>query len=295
MLSRENPLKNSNVLLLTLVAVFFGCQRQPSSTPALARFDNRTLTTEDIHVRFDSSQGITEAQLQQYVQRWLKDELLYREALARGYGNSRDIDSRLEDIRRQLVINEFLDKEIYNEKTATSTPEEVQAYYQAHKNEFVLRSDVALVSYVVFSDRDVASRFRNAVLRGTSWNDALRQMLSDQVLAPKILTKGDSLYHTQASLLPAELWRVVSTANLKEPSFPVSTSEGYYVLIVWQFGKQGQPADVHFVDGEIRSRLAIERRSVVYDSLVENLRTKHSVEILIGSTGNDTTRLKTLE
>jgi hypothetical protein len=288
-------LKNDSILIVSLVLISFGCQRQPSTTTALARFDNRTLTSEDIHVRFDSSQGITEAQLQQYVQRWLKDELLYREALTRGFGNSPDIDSRLEDIRRQLVINEFLDKEVNNEKTAASTPEEVLAYYQAHKSEFVLRSDVALISYVVFSDRDVASKFRNAVLRGTSWNEALHQMLSDPALASKVLTKGDSLYHTQASLLPAELWRVAATANLKEPSFPVSTTEGYYVLIVWQFGKQGQPADVHFVDGEIRSRLAIERRSHLYDSLVENLRTKHSVEILVGSTGNDTTRLRTLE
>jgi hypothetical protein len=272
-----------------------GCQQKSSTNAALARLDNRTLTAEDIHVRFDSSQGMTEAQLQQYVQRWLKDELLYREAVARGFGNSQAINDRLEDARRQLVINEFLDKTVYNDKSASSTPEEVQNYYDTHKNEFVLRNDVALLSYIVFSDRDAANKFRNTVLRGTSWYDALHQWLSDPRQNTKILTKGDSLYHTQASLLPADLWRVASSANLREPSFPISTTEGYYVLIVWQYGKQGQPADIRLVDGEIRSRLAIERRSHLYDSLVENLRAKHSVEILVGSSGNDTTRLKSLE
>lgn len=283
------------MLLGILFLVPMGCQRQASTNAALARFDNRTLTTEDIHVRFDSAQGITEAQLQQYVQRWLKDELLYREALTRGLGNSKDINDRLEDVHRQLVINALLDKEIYSDRSATSGPEDVQTYYEAHKGEFVLRSDVALISYVVFSDRDAANRFRNTVLRGTPWIDALRQLLGDIQRAAKVLTKGDSLYHTQASLMPADLWRVASSSNLREPSFPIGTTEGYYVLIVWQFGKQGQPADIHFVDGEIRSRLAIERRSHLYDSLVENLRTKHSVEILVGSTGTDTTRLKSLE
>lgn len=272
-----------------------GCQQKTQTNAALARLDDRTLTAEDIHVRFDSSQGITEAQLQQYVQRWLKDELLYREALARGFGNSKDINDRLADVRRQLVINEFLDQTIYSDKTASSTPDEVRAYYDAHKNEFVLRNDVALLSYVVFSDRDAANKFRNTVLRGTTWYEALHQVLSDPKQSSKILTKGDSLYHTQASLLPADLWRVASSANVGEPSFPVSTTEGYYVLIVWQFGKQGQPADIRLVDGEIRSRLAIERRSHLYDSLVANLRAKHTVEILVGSTGNDTTRLKSLE
>jgi hypothetical protein len=272
-----------------------GCQQKGSTHEALARLDNRTLTAEDIHVRFDSTQGITEAQLQQYVQRWLKDELLYREALARGFGSSKEINDRLEDVRRQLVINEFLDKEVYNDKTASSTPEEVQSYYDAHMNEFVLHNDVALISYVVFADRDAANKFRNTVLRGTGWYDALHQLLNDPRQGPKVLTKGDSLYHSQGSLLPADLWRVASSANLREPSFPISTTEGYYVLIVWRFGKQGQQADIRLVDGEIRNRLAIERRSQLYDSLVENLRTKHSVEVLMGSTVNDTTRLKSLE
>ena len=287
---------HSHSLSLAFLALLAtGCQQKSETNTALARFDNRTLTAEDIHIRVDSSRGITEAQLQQYVQRWLKDELLYREALARGYGNSKEINDRMEDVRRQLVINEFLDKTIYNDKTASSTPAEVQAYYDAHKNEFVLRNDVALISYIVFSDRDAANQFRNTVLRGMPWDAALDNLLGDPKQGTKVLTKGDSLYYTQASLMPADLWRVASSANLREPSFPISTTEGYYVLIVWRFGKQGQPADLRLVDGEIRSRLAIERRSHLYDSLVENLRAKHTVEILVGTSGNDTTRLKSLE
>jgi hypothetical protein len=283
------------VAVLLLVMLIAGCKRPPSTNPAVARFDNKTLTAEDIHVRFDSYRGLTQAQLQQYVQRWLKDELIYREALAHGFGNSKDVNDRLADIRRQLVINDFLDREIYNDQSASSTAEEVRAYYDSHKSEFVLRSDIALVSFVVFSERDAANRLRNSVLRGTPWSEAVRTLLHDTQQATKVLTKGDSLYHTQASLLPAELWRVASSAPLNQPSFPVSTSEGFYVMIVWQFGKQGQPADIHYVDGEIRSRLAIERRSHLYDSLIANLRTSHSVEILVGSAGGDTTKLKPLE
>jgi hypothetical protein len=280
---------------MCLLLMGVGCQRQSSSHTPLARFDNTTLTAEDIHVRFDSSQGLSGAQLQQYVQRWLKDELLYREALARGLGNSKDIDARLEDVRRQLIINEFLEKEIYNEQTARATPDEVSAYYEAHKAEFVLRSDVVLISYVVFSERDAANRFRNSVLRGTPWTNAVQQLLLSAQQAIRVLTKGDSLYHTQASLLPPDLWRVAASASPGQPSFPIATMEGYYVLIVWQMGRQGQPANIHFVDGEIRNRLAIERRSQLYDSLVENLRAKHSVEILISTAEIDTARPKPRE
>jgi PPIC-type PPIASE domain len=285
----------SSVWIGVSLLLIAGCQRKTQSNVPLARIDNRTLTADDIRIRFDTAQGITEAQLQQYVQRWLKDELLYRDALSHGYGNSKEIEDKLEEARRELVINEYLDKTIYNEKTASSTPAEIQAYYDAHKSEFVLHNDVALLSYLVFSNRDAANRFRNTVLRGTPWYTALHGLLNDPVQRAEVLTKGDSLYYAQASLLPADLWRVASAVTVKEPSFPVSTTEGYYIIIVWQFEKQGQPADLRLVEGEIRSRLAIERRSQLYDSLIANLRAKHSVEILIGSSGNDTTRLKSLE
>ena len=288
-------MNRSNVCLALSFLLIVGCQRKTGTNVPLARIDNRTLTAEDIRVRFDTSQGISEAQLQQYIQRWLKDELLYREALAHGYGNSKEVEDKLEAARRELVINEYLDKTIYNERTSASTPAEVQAYYDAHKSEFVLHNDVALLSYLVFSDRDAANKFRNTVLRGTPWYTALRELLNDPLQRTKVLTKGDTLYYSQASLVPADLWRVASAVTVKEPSFPISTTEGYYVIIVWQYEKQGQPADLRLVDGEIRSRLAIERRSQLYDSLVANLRAKHSVEILIGSSGNDTTRLKSLE
>ncbi len=295
MLSRRSRVNRSNVFLALCLLLIVGCQRKSQTNVPLARIDNRTLTAEDMRVRFDTSQGITEAQLQQYVQRWLKDELLYREALAHGYGNSKDIEDKLEEARRELVINEYLDKTIYSNTTAVSTPAEVQAYYDAHKTEFILHNDVALVSYLVFSDRDAANKFRNTVLRGTPWYSALRDLLNDPVQRTKVLTKGDSLYYSQASLLPADLWRVTSAVTVKEPSFPVSTTEGYYVIIVWQFENQGQPADFRLVAGEIKSRLSIERRSQLYDSLIANLRAKHSVEILTGTSGSDTTRLKSLE
>ncbi len=294
-LLRRNPVTRSSVCIGLTLLFIAGCQRKSETNIPLARIDNRTLTADDIRVRFDTSQGITEAQLQLYIQRWLKDELLYREAVAHGFGNSRDIEDKLEEARRELVINEYLEKTIYNDKTAASSPSEVQDYYNAHKTEFILHNDVALLSYLVFSDRDAANRFRNTVLRGTPWYTALHALLNDALLRTKVLTMGDSLYYSQASLLPADLWRVASAVTVKEPSFPISTTEGYYVIIVWQFEKQGRPADLRLVDGEIRSRLAIERRSQLYDSLVANLRAKHSVEILLGSSANDTTRFKSFE
>ena len=283
-----------NAIFIVLTVFIAGCQRQPSTNMPVAKIDDQLLTVDDVHFRFDSSRGFSQSQLQQYLQRWIRDELLYREAVARGLGTSTEIGEQLERARRQLVINALLEQEVYSEKSESNTPEEIRSYYDTHKDEFLLRSDMALVSYMVFSDRDAANSFRNTVLRGTLWGDAVRQTLSNSVQMLKVLTKGDSLYHTQASLLPPELWRVASSTPANQPSFPVKTSEGYYVILVWKFARPGQPADVRFFEGEIRSRLSMERRSKLYNALVENLRAKHSVQILVGSS-EDSTQMKSAE
>jgi hypothetical protein len=284
--------RTSGAAIITFALISAGCQRQGSAGSAVARIDNQTITLDDVHVRLDSAGGYSQAQLQQYLQRWLRDELLYREALARGLGSSKEIDDRLEDARRQLVINALLDKEIYSDQASTSSPEEIRRYYSDHKMEFVVRSDVALVSYIVFSDRDAANDFRNIVLKGTMWQVASRQILAEPQKALKVLTKGDSVFHTQASLLPPELWRVASSISIGVPSFPVGTTEGYYVFMLWQITKQGQQADLKLVEDEIRSRLSMELRSHRYNALVENLRAKHSVQLLVGSESSDTVRAK---
>lgn len=287
-------MRRISAICIVLTVIIAGCQRQPSTNMPVAKIDDQLLTVDDVHFRFDSSRGFSQSQLQQYLQRWIRDELLYREAVARGLGTSTEIGEQLERARRQLVINALLEQEVYSEKSESNTPEEIRSYYDTHKDEFLLRSDMALVSYMVFSDRDAANSFRNTVLRGTLWGDAVRQTLSNSVQMLKVLTKGDSLYHTQASLLPPELWRVASSTPANQPSFPVKTSEGYYVILVWKFARPGQPADVRFFEGEIRSRLSMERRSKLYNALVENLRAKHSVQILVGSS-EDSTQMKSAE
>ena len=80
--------------------------------------------------------------------------------------------------------------------------------------------DMALVSFALFKNRDAATEFRNLVLKGTSWNSAINQQ------AQSIIMRVDSSYQTQATLMPAELWRVASKSTNHELSFPISTNNG---------------------------------------------------------------------
>ena len=266
---------------MACLLLYIGCGRRDSSQQPLARIDDRTLTLEDVRARLDSSRGVTAAQVGEYARRWINDEILYREAVRRGLDNTEHARTQLEEIRRQLAINALLQEEIYSDKLQQSTTEEVSQYYSAHSKEFTLSADVSLVSYVLFRDRDAANAFRTTVLKGTPWRQAIGQVLADPQQFSQIVARIDSSYYSQNTLLPAELWRVAVASEKPEPSFPIRTNEGSYILIVWKFGRQGQIADLAYVEKDIRSRLTIERRRRTFTTLIETLRSKHAVELLL--------------
>ena len=273
--------RSNYVFIGCLLVLFVGCARKDSSQQPLARIDDRTLTLEDVRARLDSSRGVTAAQVGEYTRRWINDEILYREAVRRGLDNSESLRAQLEEVHRQLAINALLQEEIYSDKLQQSTAGEVAQYYSAHSKEFTLSADVALVSYALFHDRDAANAFRTSVLKGTSWKQAIGQVLADPQQSSQIVARIDSAYYNQNTLLPAELWRVAAASAKPEASFPIRTNEGSYVLIVWKFGRQGQVADLAYVENDIRSRMTIERRRRALTSLVETLRSKHTVEYLL--------------
>ena len=278
-------MKRRSAYFLLVVLSAIGCQKSETPPTPVARIDNQTLTLEEITARFDSTRGASDAQVHTYIQQWITDELLYREAVRRGLDQQPTIATQLEDIRRQLVINALLDKEIYNAQTVESATEEIGQYYDEHKSEFILTSDVVLVSFVLFEVRESANQFRSAVLRGSPWGTAL----SNSEQTGVVLARIDSTHFTQQTLYPPELWRTSVGIGVRFPSFPVRTEEGYYILIVWKYARQGQQAELAYVEKEIRSRLAIQRRRVLFDVLLENLRSQHTVEVLVAPEPRDTT------
>lgn len=273
-------MKCSNWLLFCAVLVAAGCRQSETGNTPVARLDNHTLSLEEIRARIDTAREPSQAQVQQYIQRWLTDEILYREAIERGLDRSAEMNKKVDDVRRQLSINALLEQEVYASPETKSTSQELQSYYEAHTHEFNLLSDVVLINFALFPNRDAATEFRNAILKGTTWSSAVKEK------GASLVAHVDSAYYTQESLVPSELWRVASSATTHEPSFPISTTHGYYVLTVWKFMKQGQTADLAYIEQEIQSRIIIEKRQRAFEQFVQTLRSKHAVEVFVNTATN---------
>lgn len=210
----------------------------------------------------------------QYVSEWVTTELLYQEALKRGFTESDVVRRQLEDARKQLIINAFLDKALYEDSASVSAAD-LETEFRNHADAYRLREDVAQMSFAIFGERDAATAFRFRLLRRARWEEAV----ADPTAQASMLRLATREFFSQSVLYPEELWKIARTLNKESPSFVVKTNVGYCVAVVHNIRRQGETPEFGYVREELRERSLMDRRKQRYDSLVTALRAATPVDV----------------
>lgn len=269
---RAVPLALLGTLLLSA-----GCSRGTDET-VLARVGDAVLTLE--HARgIVGTEDSSEAWLRQFVSGWVEAELIHQEALHQGFERSDDVRRQIEDIDRQVIIQAFLEKEIYSDSTGISDAA-LREYFSRHAEEFPAREDIIQMNMIVLSSREQASIFAAAVAQGTFWNSALASIRADSIAAGNLST---GVYFTQRTLYPVELWKVALQLAMKEASVPVKTLRGYVVLQPMSSIRRGNAVPYELALDEVRQRMLVERSRKKYYELLGTLRQRYNVQIVLNA------------
>jgi hypothetical protein len=277
------PLRRSDrvaLLAAGLAALLLAaCSGERGQKPFIARVGTSELTEEDL-LR-DSVAGRT-IPAREAINEWIINELLYQEAARRGLTASEQYRQQVDAAKRRLAIAALLDEELYAPADTSLVNEAaINQAFAATGAEYTLHEDVVLASYALFADREIANTFRTTLLRGTSWNEALQQIQTDEKTAPLLLQAATRQYFTQQNLYPQELWKLAHSLSKDEVSFVLKVHEGFYVVKVYGIKKQGDIPDIDYVRNDVRQRLLMEERRARYDRLVAELRARHGVEVRI--------------
>lgn len=272
----RHPYSSALAILLALAA---GCGRPAEPTAYIARVGEAYLTEADL----PPADSAGTAARREAVDAWVTTQLLYQEALRRGFGEREELRDQIVRTEQQLTVNAYLDEELFAEDAVDEAS--VEAYYASAGDVFTLRGEVALVSTAAFDERDAANQLRTRVLGGIPWGEALRQMRDDPALGRHLLDAATRRYVTAATLYPEQLWKLARTMKPDDVSFVVATDAGYHVLLLHRFQAAGTRADLEYVREEIRNRVLIEQRRVRYRSLLAEIRQRHRVEIRAAAPG----------
>jgi len=141
---------------LCLICLFGGCQKNPG--------DNELVRVNDVSISLEEFREITERQSLEGKLRLLREkdrrdflenylitrEILYQEASKKGYDKNKQILAKIDDIKRAMVIDAFLEDTLSKRGDVSDT--EIQRYYVEHKELFTEPEEIKFRQIIVESE-----------------------------------------------------------------------------------------------------------------------------------------------
>lgn len=264
----------SFIILLSIVS----CREPEQQKNYIAKVGNSYLTVKDVEEYLGSVFDTTDSKIQLYVNKWIEKELLYQEALKKGYADSNNLEKQITDIRKQLIVENYLENEIYKEKNQF-VENDLKTYYNQHSQEFLLREDAVKINLALFNDRQYANDFRSLLLKGKNWPDAVLYFNQNPDKLASIQSNLLSVVYTQITLYPPELWKVIQNLQKNNVSFPVKSGDLFYVIQLLEKTPKHTIANYETVEDEVKSRFLIQKRCEKYGKLLDNLRKGYNVQV----------------
>ncbi len=269
----REPLLHFLVLGAALFALFD--LREAAGSEAAGRLDVSAGRVEALGASFERTwrRRPTEAELEGIVEEWIRDEVLYREALARGLDRDDEIVRRRMRQKLEFVADDLTE-------LVEPTDAELGAFLDSRQEAYRLAPRLALRHVYVSRDRhgDDAERLAGLLL------EELRRLGSD----------ADTSAHGDATLLPAELElgplgaiagvfgdELAAALELLEVGRwegPLASSYGLHLVLVSEREEGRVPALDEIRTALERDWLA-ERRRELSDAFYARLRARWDVAV----------------
>lgn len=252
-------------ILALLVA---SCGTPPERDSVVAQVGDAVLTEADLAAQVSSGLEGPQAEVERerFVENWLREELLYQEALAQELDQKAVIQGLLEETRRSLLVASLLDAE-FNDRDVQIPETAVQQYYDQHRDEFLLlQPEVRARHILVATLRDANARRQN-LLQGESFEDVALEYSRDQ----DSRTDGGDLGYFSEEDDPI-LWKECQQLSLNRISKPRRTESGYHLIQVLDRKEAGAPRELAEVRAQIVETLVHQEHRSRLDELIERLK-----------------------
>jgi peptidyl-prolyl cis-trans isomerase C len=283
--------------LLTLSA----CEKQkaePQSTgPAVATVGTTRITVDQFKEKLAELPPMVRPRYapperrKEFLDNLVRNEVLLAEARSRGLEKDPEVRTALDRVLIQRLLKVESDA---LEKKNAPTEEEIKAFYEGHKNEFV-RPERIRVSHVFYETKTPGAARERTKAEATK---ALADVKSKESGATKTAfgalakarsnddktkgIEGDLGSHTREELVG--LWGQVfadAASALKSPNEigdVVATDNGFH-LIKLMSRQPGFEQSLETAKSRIQGRLLMEKRSKLMDEFVSELKRKANVTI----------------
>lgn len=138
--------------VILLLGCFMGCGGGPEDdSPEVARYRNKVLTRKQLehYLPGNVSEEDSTRFAKLFIEQWQKEEAVVDVALSSIPKLEEQIESKVEDYRRKLIMFEYTSRLIADSLNNDVPELDINQYYSQHKNDFIVKEN--LYQYFYFS------------------------------------------------------------------------------------------------------------------------------------------------
>ncbi len=269
--------------VLTVVAVLAGflaaCNGEEQPETYVARLGNQYLMQEEVDAALRTMPPYRDslAAYEQYVSRWVTNQLLVQEARDRNLADDPDVIRRLKENEQSVLISKLLDQ-VYD-LTPEASSSDVRTYFEQNRERLRLREPYLRVRYFGASDSllavDVRERMLDVSNESRSVQDSIWiSLVQEHADEPDVCLALSTNYLPSIRLFSSRTGLRAAVMSLGPGDFTdILFDNGTFHIV--QFVEripEGTLPELAWVEPEIRQRLLIQSRKQMYADQVERLR-----------------------
>jgi hypothetical protein len=267
------------LFLFTTIAVLTGCDRSEAPRAYIARVGDAYLMQQEIEAALTTTPPYQDSlsAYEQYISRWVTDQLLVQEARRRNLARDPDVVRRLEENEKSVLISKLLDQ-VY-ELAPEPPASDVRAYYEHNGDRLRLREPYLRVRYFGASDSTTAARVRSEMQSATRnpdanadslWNDLVRRWADD----PETCMSVSANYFPLSQIFSTRPVLRSTVMSLRPGAYSqiIFENQMYHLVQFVERVPEGTSPELTWIEPEIRQRLLIQSRKQMYADQVERLR-----------------------
>lgn len=207
--------------------------------------------------------------VRKYIESWVRHKLMLRMAEEYLPQEQQQMQQRLRDYQESLLIYLYEHSLLQQKLDTTIAPQELEAYYEEHKNSFQLKQPIVQLRYLVLDVQQTAEldSIRQWLRRPNAYNQPkLEGIAADLAIRYDV---GESRWYNKEDLwafLPVDLFDL-EQAYLNRSLVEVSDSAFRYLIRFLDYRNKGMTPPLEFVRDEISLILVNKRKTAFLQQL----------------------------
>jgi peptidyl-prolyl cis-trans isomerase C len=166
----------------------------------------------------------TESGKKSYLDRLIIKKLLLKEASKNNIENEKDFQTRLADIKEQLLIESLLKKKLSSDTKLTD--EEIKKYYDTNKEKFKKEKEIN-TRHVLLKTEEEAKQIKEKLQNGEDFIELAKKYSIDPNAR---VTGGEVGFHPKGTLLPEYEEAAFKLTKIGQTSGIVKSQFGYHII-----------------------------------------------------------------